>query len=145
MGDELMGNSADPEVFAQRRIQIVTLTKQGRTAREIADQLGVTPRTVVRHRKAAGISKPGPREFTARETLRAIELLDDGASYSEVARTLGRGYKAVRNNAPGYPLWDKQKAAETASLARTMRRLERQPPAAVATGGHSNTKGHNAA
>lgn len=135
----------DPDLFAQRREQIVALTRRGWTARQIANRLGISMRTVVRHRVAAGIGRPGPREFTARETLRAIELLDDGASYAEVARTLGRGQKAVMNNAPGYPLWDKRKAAEAASLARAMRHLERQPPVAVATGNRSNTKGTNAA
>lgn len=140
-----MTHKNDPELVAWRRRQVVALTRQGRTAREIANAIGITPRSVVRHRAAAGISKPGPREFTARETLRAIELLEDGASYAEVARTLGRGPKAVMNNAPGYPLGDKRKAAEAASLARALRRIERQPSVAAATGGHSHAKGSNAA
>lgn len=140
-----MTHKNDPELVAWRRRQVVTLTKQGWTANEIANAIGITQRSVVRHRTKAGISQPGPREFTGREVLRAIELLEDGASYCEVARTLGRDYKVVKKNVPGYPLWDKRKAAEAASLARAMRRIERQPPVAAATGGPTRTKGSNAA
>jgi hypothetical protein len=134
----------DPELFAQRRRQIVALTQAGLSARQIAEQLGVNVRTVGRHRVDVGIAQPPQRPLTAREILRAKELLDDGAPYDEAARTIGRSSAALRDHLPGYA-WDKSKCAQAGVLARAMNRLERQAPVAVATGNRSNTKGSKAA
>ncbi|OBJ24617.1 helix-turn-helix domain-containing protein [Mycobacterium sp. 1245801.1] len=134
----------DPAVVAWRREQVIALTKQGRTAREIAEHLGISMRSVGRHRVAADVAQPMPRPLTGRELLRATELLGGGASYAEVARTLGRSDTTLRRQLPGYK-WDRRQAAEAAALARAMNRLEKQAPVAAATGGRSNVKGSNAA
>lgn len=134
------------EVATERRDRIVKLTARGWTAQEIADLLGVTARTVTRGRRAAGIAKPRHLPMTDDEKRAAKTLLDDGASYEEVARTIGRSSKTLARHLPGYTLGRKL-AAEAATLGRTMARLERQASLAVATGNQRmrNMKGSNAA
>lgn len=88
-------------VSAKRREQVVELTRAGLSAPQIADRLGIATRTVQRHRVAAGIAQPPARHLTPAQIHRARQLLDDGASYKEVARTIGCANKSVRYRFPG--------------------------------------------
>lgn len=89
----------------ERRAEIVRLTRAQHTAADIAEQLGISTRTVIRHRREGGCAQPAPRPFTAAEIRLAESLLDDGASYGEVARTLGRHMAVIRIRFPerGWP------------------------------------------
>jgi len=49
-------------------------------------------------------------------------MLEDGASYEEVARTLRRSHTAFRRRLPGYTL-TKKEAAHRAALGRQMAQL----------------------
>lgn len=146
MGGEPVRGVADPAAFAERRAQIVNLTALEFTAAEIAARLGITPRTVTRARRAAGIAQQKPPPMSDDEKRAAQRLLDDGASYHDVANTLGRAADTIKRNLPGYT-WDRGRCAEAAALGRVMARLERQGSFAVAAGNPRarNTKGNNAA
>ena len=94
----------DHEALLERRQRVATMTRQGLSATEIATALRVTPRTVVRDRQATGCAKPcNAREKRLRsdELQRAEQLLNDGCSYADVARTLGRSPQAIRYHFPG--------------------------------------------
>jgi len=105
-----------------RRDRVTQLTRQGHTAKHIANLLGVTPRTVTRDRAARGITQPTPPRVTQDEFDRAHAMLDDGASYEEVARTLRRSHTAFRRRFPGYQL-SPAEASQRAVLGRRMAQL----------------------
>lgn len=113
---------------AELRAQVVAATLAGESAGAIAERLGVTTRSVHRHRQAAGISQPPPVPLTPEELDLARRLLEDGACYNEVARTLGRSWKALHRKLPGYT-WP---PGEGARLARL---LEYFDPTRDLTGG----------
>ena len=105
-----------------RRDRVTQLTRQGHTAKHIAALLGITPRTVTRDRAARGITQPTPSRVTEDEFARAYTMLEDGASYEEVARTLRRSHTAFRHRFPGYAL-SPAEAAQRAVLGRRMAQL----------------------
>jgi IS30 family transposase len=106
----------------ERRDRVTELTRQGLTAKQIAEQLGVTERTISRDRAARGITQPTAPRVTESEFARAKEMLDDGASYEEVARTLRRSHTAFRHRFPGYSLTPTE-ASQRAALGRQMAQL----------------------
>ncbi|QDH91840.1 helix-turn-helix DNA-binding domain protein [Mycobacterium phage Phrappuccino] len=92
----------------ERRRLVVAMTRDGHSIREIAEVLDLTPRSVQRHRHDAGITRPPNNDpLTAEECATARALLEDGASYREVARTLGRSAVTLRRRLPGYG-WDRE-------------------------------------
>lgn len=103
------------------RDRIAALTREGRTATEIGAMTGVCKRTVVRHRRAAGIpAPPSSPPMTPSELARAQALLDDGACYREVARTLGRSAQSVRRRFPGHA-WTRAQSGAHGNLVRRYR------------------------
>jgi len=87
----------------ERHRRVVQLTQRGHTAPSIATVLGCTIRTVQRHRHSAGLtSGHHAAPFSTEERERALALLNDGASYAEVGRTLGRRYQQIAKTFPGY-------------------------------------------
>ena len=106
----------------QRRDTIVALTKQGYSATEISARLGITKRSVVRNRAAAGITKPPANLLTEAELTLARQLLEDGASYGEVGRTLGRSQSAVANRLPGYG-WTRDMSSAYAVMCKRLNNL----------------------
>lgn len=81
---------------------IAELTRDGHTAAAIAAALRISTRTVHRSRRRAGIARPAAVPLSAAELARAAELLDDGCSYGEVARSLGRSSRrAIAKHFPG--------------------------------------------
>lgn len=94
----------------ERVARVATLTRGGYTDREIAVWLGVSERTVLRDRKTAGLpitSTTAPLTEVERAT--ALRLLEDGANYREVARTIGRGRTTIKRAFPGYSWTQAQK------------------------------------
>lgn len=83
--------------------RVVALSRSGYTDQEIAARLGISDRTVLRDRKAAGLHlRATPRPLTPEEHARTVAMLDDGASYKEIARTIGRSANTIKRAFPGY-------------------------------------------
>ena len=91
----------DRERQAWRREQVRIQTRDGRSAADIAVALRVTERTVQRDRGALGIAQPTHERISAEKLARAEELLDDGCSYKEAARTVGISTWAITHYFPG--------------------------------------------
>jgi len=115
-----MTGGISPETMAKRRARVKSLTDQGMTASEIAALLKVSTRTVVRYRQMTGCSHPVGRHMTADEVVKAGELLDDGCSYEEVARTLGVSSWAVAARYPGRA-WTRSQVSALGNLHRRFR------------------------
>lgn len=113
------------EGIAARHARIAELTRAGLSQAQIAAIVGITPRSVCRTRKKLGLSRPlSGLHMTPDEIARAQALLDDGASYKEVARTLGRSSWSLRNRFPGYAFTVEQ-SVEAYRLHKAMSRLGR--------------------
>ena len=80
---------------------VLTLQAQGLTNRQMAERLGVSRASIWRATQAAGSPTPNRRIRPPETWERAKELLDDGCSASEVARTLGVTVQAVLAHFPG--------------------------------------------
>lgn len=99
--------------IAERDDRIARLTVAGYTAPQIAAIVGVTERTVQRVRGRRGVAKPFcGNPLTADEIRRAADMLDDGASYGEVSRTLGRCRDVIRRRLPCRSIWKPGSGAE---------------------------------
>jgi hypothetical protein len=77
------------------------MTEANRSARVIAEQLKISPNTVLRMRQELGISGRRNRPWEQYEIEKAAMLFEDGCSLSEVARTVGRSVSSVRLKFPG--------------------------------------------
>lgn len=94
----------------ERVARVATLSRGGHTDQEIAVRLGVSDRTVLRDRKAAGLPVfPNGSPLTESERAAAIRLLNDGASYKETGRTIGRSANTIKRAFPGYTWTEAQK------------------------------------
>lgn len=111
-----------PEDVAAARTRVYELTRTGHSAREIAAQLGITTRTVIRHRRATGCAEPVPVPLTPRQEADARRLLDDGASLTEAARTVGCSQRALYRRWPD-AAWSGDQVQE---FARFMAQKSRQ-------------------
>jgi DNA-binding CsgD family transcriptional regulator len=99
--------------------EVARLTAAGRSAREIADRLGTTARTVARSRVRAGIAQDRTPALTEEQLDTARRLLEDGAPYDEAARTIGCSRNTLAQHFPGHGLTPADKA-----LWRTIHALE---------------------
>lgn len=90
---------------------IIWLTKRGWSIPRIANHLGISERTVQRTRAKAGLCRPPNTPITVEQIARAGNLLDDGASYSEVARTIGCCWETVAKYWPGRS-WSQRQVLE---------------------------------
>ncbi|MCV7424383.1 helix-turn-helix domain-containing protein [Mycobacterium yunnanensis] len=113
-----MTTSTLREDVLERRARVAALTRAGRTAREIAAVEGVTIRTVTRIRARAGESARGLLKPLTEDELRtARELLEDGCSYAEAARTVGRSPRSISYHFPGFG-WPKGEGPRFAQQVR---------------------------
>lgn len=111
-----------PATAQERREKVVTMTRAGMSAAEIALHLGIAQRSVVRIRKRCGIAKPKPPPLTAEELAVAKALLEDGASRAEAARSIGRNQSAIEHAFPGW-CWTRAQQDEYLSYVRKWRKL----------------------
>lgn len=103
--------------------RVAKLTREGLSAREIGERIGITERSVCRARRRLGLSKTAARGMSLAERALAQSLLDDGASITEVARTLGRAGDTIKRHFPDAHICTPQEIAERASLGRAARRI----------------------
>jgi DNA-binding NarL/FixJ family response regulator len=96
--------SCHPEERRERLKRTEVFIKEGWTNRQIAQELRVTDRTINRYRDDLGLSAPAKR-MTPEEIALAEQMLDDGASYAEVARTLNRPTATIANRFTGRSKW----------------------------------------
>ncbi|MFV8049764.1 hypothetical protein [Mycobacterium sp. 48b] len=104
--------------------RIVELTKQDQSAALIAEIIGTTKRTVqrVRSRRHATVSQRRyPHQLTAEQISTAEQLLDDGASYAEVGRTIGIDPQSVQLRWPNRG-WTPQMRGQHSAFIRNMRK-----------------------
>lgn len=86
------------------RAEVERLTRLGRSAKYIAVRLNCSDRTVTRIRAELGISdaRNGSYGPVPPARLRLAEvMLDDGASYAEVSRSIGMAWETLRRHFPG--------------------------------------------
>jgi DNA-binding CsgD family transcriptional regulator len=119
-------NQHDPQTAAERRAEVVRLTRAGLTAEAIGVQLGCSYRTVVRDRKAMGVAQPAPmivNAWSADDVAQAEAMIADGCSLTEVARTLGRSQPAVWQKFKGRG-WDRSSCAQYRWMRQQMDKLD---------------------
>ena len=112
----------------ERRQEIAGLHAQGVSKATMAKTLGVTARTVQRYLIDAGLVKPhgGTVPMTDEEVEKARLMLEDGASYWQVASTLGRDWATIRRRVPGFHVLTSAEKSERAVLGKQLRRIERR-------------------
>lgn len=83
--------------------RVRALTEAGWSASQIAREVFVTQRTVVRYRERLGIQQPhfGHHLLTPDDIAKAEGMFDDGCSAAEVARTLGFAPCTIIKHFPG--------------------------------------------
>lgn len=117
-GTSSMRDQKGRYVSGDRSPEFKEMQRQGLSAAQIADRMGVTQRTVTRWRKNAGLTQPLPENVgrpVAGERLdAAAEMLADGAPYQEVCRTLRMNGRTVRKYFPGIS-WSKEEAGQFAA------------------------------
>lgn len=96
---------------------IAHLLRSGLRNNEVVRSLGVPYWQVSQVRRRIGLPMRPLRPVTTGELEQARRLLEDGASYGEVERTLGRAPNTFRRLLPGYA-WNREQIAE---WQRTMR------------------------
>lgn len=103
-----------------RREQVAELTRQGCSTSVVAERLGMTERMVQRDRRALGLSQHRPNPHYTEQEIATIEsMLDDGCSYAEVARAVGRDMCWISKRWPGRG-WTPQQAAEYLACLRKL-------------------------
>lgn len=115
---------ANPASRAERRNMVAELTWEGWTLVEIAARLGVTTRTVGRDREKTKISRPAAKRWTEEEQRRAQELIDDGYSLMEVARTLGRHVNTIADHGFKGQGWTPEQVGQFNALRTLRKRLD---------------------
>jgi hypothetical protein len=117
--------SAEMNGLSSRDAAIVNMTQAGISGPAVAAQFGVTVRTVQRARSRAGVCKPPPARFTDDEIKLAERLFEDGASYGEIARTLGRFPSVIVRRFPNRSTWARSTGGH---MSRMFAQLERITP-----------------
>lgn len=106
--------------------RFLTLDNAGWSARRIAEELGVNPRTVSRWRVASGRVKRVVRgRLPASTRDRVRELVEGGASLKEAARTVGIDNHTARAWFPDLPAWTASERGRHAVMVRELNRLGR--------------------
>ena len=108
-------------VKQQRIDEIRVRTLAGESAGAIAVRLGISSRTVTRHRSRLGIARTAPPRLTQEQENLMQALVDDGCSVREIARTIGCSDTAVSRRHPD-AAWTRTQVSDYATVCRAMRR-----------------------
>lgn len=111
------GRRTPPDVSAK----VLILSNRNWTSKEIAAECNITERTVtrIRSRFRSNVERNRPRSWSDEDYEFAKELLDDGASYREVAESTGIPRTTLREIFPGQGFTKE----DTARLATLLPRL----------------------
>lgn len=109
-------------VDVERDEKIAQLTRQNYTAPQIAVVVGVTVRSVVRARARLGLTKAVAPRLSAAERVVIQRLIDDGASYYEIARTTGRHVETIKKYWPGRG-WTREQITAASVMSRQLARI----------------------
>lgn len=101
------------------------LLAAGHSVPQAAGKLGVTERTIHRIKAELGVRHgPPPNPRKTPEELRQIEeLLEDGCSYKETARTLRINEQTIRRNFPGRG-WTPHEAGKYSRMLDKLKQIE---------------------
>lgn len=107
--------------------QIAELTRAGYSIPQIAECLGISEATVTNHRRRAGVSQPrvAAPPMSDTELARCKQLLEDGCSYTEVGRTIGRSDRTIAKHFPGHG-YNQQQIAEYRKIVKQLNTFDRQ-------------------
>jgi hypothetical protein len=97
--------------IAERRERVAVLLRAGRSVRQVAEETGLSIQSVYGIRSAFREPDYRRRLYTPEEVARIEEMLADGASIAEIARTVGRGRKALWKRFRGRG-WTREQVAE---------------------------------
>lgn len=98
---------------------ILELSRSGWSLAEVAGRVGCTKRTVSRVRKLGGVSGPSRWRRVTPELIEAARaMVDDGASWAEIQRTLRVGEHTLQKYLPG-TAWSKTQVAEFSVAVRS--------------------------
>ena len=86
---------------------------------EIAEHLGVSKMTVWRHTKKYGCPTPNHRFIPAETWTKVEEMLDDGCSATEIARTLGISKTVIVRHYPGRG-WTQEQTQDYRRVLRSL-------------------------
>lgn len=110
----------------ERLPRVLAMTREGVSAKQIALELGVSARTIHRDRAVLGVAQQAPERLTRELHELAHRLLEDGCSYREVARTVGRSDVQIRRAFPGYGWTGQQSGSWTRELGLMKHIYERK-------------------
>lgn len=106
--------------------RIEELNALGWSSSRIAAELGCAEKTVHRWRVRNGLAQTVGqnvgRRVSAERLERARRMFDDGASRSDVGRTLGMAWATIDRHFPG-TAWTPEQAGEAAAMSRKLRAL----------------------
>lgn len=91
------------------RHRVEELTSQGWSAREIAQDLGCSQRGVEYVRSRPDVPRESREMLSLDKKFWIEQALDDGCSYEEIGRTVGRSAKTISGRWPGRG-WDQVEA-----------------------------------
>jgi len=105
--------------------RLAELNARGMSAAKIAEALGCEPRTVYRWRSAQGIAQPLPESRNPDDLPARLEqarrLLEDGAPYNEVVKTLHMHKRTLQRHFPGMA-WSKVEGSRLGAFITRMQR-----------------------
>lgn len=106
--------------IAHRRRRVADLTLAGLSAAQIAKEIGISQRSVVRHREVTGVHGGGkftPPYITPEMFAEAYQLLLDGAPYSEASASVGMSETHLRKKFPGMG-WSRPQCADWSRVSK---------------------------
>lgn len=109
---------------SEREREVLRMTQQGFSAREIARVLECSSRTVVRIRARLGITEPGPVPIPSEVLAAAEAMLEDQCPFSEIARTLPISVSTLAKRFPGRG-WSPEQTVENRSVMAQFNRQDR--------------------
>ncbi|QGZ16925.1 helix-turn-helix DNA-binding domain protein [Arthrobacter phage LittleTokyo] len=96
---------------------------RGTTVREAAEILGVSQRTVNRLRVRLGIAQGSCRRPTPEQLEHARQLLEDGASMTDAARSAGVEFQTLKRRWPD-KVWTASQVGQYARQLDHLKRIE---------------------
>jgi len=107
-----------------RMLRVAALTELGWSITAIAAHLDIGESTVANYRRRTGTSKAPTAALSDAELARAKAFLDDGCTYSETSRSVGRSEGVIHRYFPGYEMSINERAVH-AAMMRKFNRMEK--------------------